>query len=398
MTDIIRTLFGTSWEELSLPAIEVFLASAEDEGLTWEAKGDRSAGRWPRTAQVEKAVCGFANSRAGGVLIIGAERAEGHRAGWAVPGLLPPGDEAALALDRVIRNGLRPVPTFRTRSWAVGEERSVAVVWVEPTDRPPSITRDGRVFERTTGATVPVTDPTALARLFDAGRHSVDLARAGATQAAVRALALPRLEALTPPGLLPWEADGGRPWIGLGVAATAHRLSPGEALKRQSVAEETERLSREFLRPSPHNYPLPDHFSIGPRADVVAVRVDPANPSDDRRHYFVCLGWDGGVGVACLDLGDRSLGRHWVEEVLRPMWTLAGRLVLLIGGAGQLHVSLHGLGPISWDQDWPDAERAREAVMTLEGAESAEDLEVPQDLLDAMELDLRRYGGEQLWT
>jgi hypothetical protein len=398
MADLIRTLFDSSWDELSRAEVETFLHSAEDEGLTWEVKGDQRECKWPRRAQVEKAVCGFANSQLGGVLIIGAHRADKRKPGWALHGLSDPGEEVDLALDRVIRNGIRPVPPFRVKSWLVEASRYAAVVWVEPTDRPPSITRDGRVFERTTGATEPVDDPVALAKLFDAGAQAISTAKINATQAATRALMLPHVPSLSPQGFLLWEeAEESRPWIGLGVAATTYRGDIGGRLVEQVFAEEAERTIRELLRPSPHNYPLPDQAFITPWGDVVAARVDPSNPSDHRRHYFVSVGWDGGVGVACLDLAQSRPGPSWSEEVLKPMWDLACRLVLLLGGTGQLHMSLHGTGWIGGGQAWPDLEHAREAVTTASGDESATTFTVPKEAVDDLELQLRRYAGEQLW-
>jgi hypothetical protein len=69
----------------------------------------------------------------------------------------------------VIRDGLRPVPSFEVRAWQISDDRAAAVVMVEPTPLPPCITTDGAIFERVSGRTVPAREPDTLARLYDRG-------------------------------------------------------------------------------------------------------------------------------------------------------------------------------------------------------------------------------------
>src|SRR5512132_1630296 len=71
---VVETLFGASWEDLEQHHVETFLDTADDEGLTWEVKGDRKRSQWPRPVQVYEPACAFGNSVDGGVLIVGAER------------------------------------------------------------------------------------------------------------------------------------------------------------------------------------------------------------------------------------------------------------------------------------------------------------------------------------
>jgi hypothetical protein len=78
---------------------------------------------------------------------------------------------------------MTPVPRIDVATWERDEGRHVAVVAVDPVAVPPSITRDGVVYERTSGQTLPVTDQVVLARLHDAGQH----ARSRAVDAARRA-------------------------------------------------------------------------------------------------------------------------------------------------------------------------------------------------------------------
>ena len=73
------TIFGPDFGALQLHDVAAFLAEADDESLLWEAKGGE--GR-PNAGAVRKAVCGFANSR-GGYLILGTDRAGGA---WTITG------------------------------------------------------------------------------------------------------------------------------------------------------------------------------------------------------------------------------------------------------------------------------------------------------------------------
>ena len=72
------TIFGVSWDALSLDAVRGFLVDADDEPLLWEAKGTRI----DKNA-VRQQVCGFANSHEGGYLILGADR---ESDGWSLEG------------------------------------------------------------------------------------------------------------------------------------------------------------------------------------------------------------------------------------------------------------------------------------------------------------------------
>jgi hypothetical protein len=157
------SLFEVEWDNLELAHVAVFLSDAGEEGLTWEAKG----GQTPNAGSVTKAVCGFANSR-GGYLILGAER---ETEGWTTTGIEFPGGEASTWLASVIGSTLRPVPKTEVKAWSVSDTRALAVVRVEPIAVTPCITNRGVIFERTSGQTNPVSDPSALARLFDQGQR-----------------------------------------------------------------------------------------------------------------------------------------------------------------------------------------------------------------------------------
>jgi hypothetical protein len=273
---VVETLFGVPWETLDEARVTAFLKEAGDEGLTWEVKGDLHRSEWPRREQIEKAVCGFANSRLGGVLIVGAERTDKRAPGWTLPGLQPPLEaETELAISRTIRTGVRPTPPFRVKAWEVGEGRKAAVVWVAPVDRPPSITRDGRVYERTTGATEPVSDPAMLSRLFAAGERASIEAEEKAGRVAVRSL--------DAAGVL--VAEAGYDWsdassmqgrVGVGLAATGYAPDIGDRLFRRSFGEAIERqLGAELRCVRAAGFEQSDKLSLRQQRENIVARLDP---------------------------------------------------------------------------------------------------------------------------
>ncbi|MCL4287117.1 MAG: putative DNA binding domain-containing protein [Thermoleophilia bacterium] len=140
----MMNLFGSSWDDLTLEAVETFLAGAEEEPLLWEAKGTAL-----EAYAVRKAVCAFANSHEGGYLILGASR-EGRV--WSLDGLQFP-DEAAVWVDKVVGDGIRPRPEIDVKAFPVARNRHVAVVLVTPITVPPCINR-GTVYERVPGRSI----------------------------------------------------------------------------------------------------------------------------------------------------------------------------------------------------------------------------------------------------
>lgn len=157
--------FPEPWEAVTATVVEGFLKEASEEGLTWEAKGGPDA---PSKKAIRKAVSGFANSRDGGCLILGAdETADG---GWVVSGVPLPGGETEPEkwLDSVLRAGLRPPPRVAVKSWALSEARWLMLLLMEPMAGP-CLTSDGVAYERLTGRTEPIREPTVLADLYRRG-------------------------------------------------------------------------------------------------------------------------------------------------------------------------------------------------------------------------------------
>lgn len=160
------TPFGCDWVAIQLDALDAFFRNSDEgEGLTWEAKADII-----RPAQIHKAASGFGNSALGGYLVLGAKWDNAARK-WTLPGVAL-GKEPKTWLSSVINSGTNPSPRIDVKSFATSPNMTVAVVRFVPVPNPPSITADGRVFERTVGQTLPVSDPSALARLFARGEEA----------------------------------------------------------------------------------------------------------------------------------------------------------------------------------------------------------------------------------
>ncbi len=395
---VVESLLGASWDELERSHVENFLAEAGDEGLTWEIKGDAHRGVWPRREQIEKAVSGFGNSHLGGVLILGAERKDKRKPGWALDGLEPPkGTESQIALGRAIR-GVRPTPPFRIKVWATQEGREAAVIWIRPVDRPPAITRDGRVFERTTGETEPVRDPAMLSRLFAAGEGAAQQAEEKALRGARAALGVSATQ-LVYGEVLNWNnATPNQGRVGVGVAATAYESDIGGRLFRASFAALIDRIAKSQLvcirAIGPES---PDYYLSRQTRESIVARLDPSIGLDHANRFAIRAGWEGSVGVACLLPEGTSLD-FLCDEVLRPAWTVASRLVLGLGGTGRLHLALFGSGPMQHGHAWPSVKRPVRRWLDLSGTEESEGFQIPLDDLSYVMDELRRTGGEERWN
>lgn len=170
-------------DTVTVPQVRAFLRDAEeDEGLLWEAKADDPGALRPEP--IRKAVCAFANSRDGGLIIVGAKFVAGS--GWSLPGLRnPPNIPIARWLDQVIQAGVNPVPIHFIRTFKATPARGpVALVKVLPLAIKPAVTTSGGVYVRTTTQSMPLNDPVLIAALFGEG----DAAREAAIRRGGQAL------------------------------------------------------------------------------------------------------------------------------------------------------------------------------------------------------------------
>ncbi len=158
----MQQFFDRPWDSLDVESVRRFLADADDEGVLWEAKGTRV----PHRDSVRKAVCGFANSL-GGYLILGAERR--NNASWELTGLQFRHPEPGTWVGSLIAAGVSPLPVFDSKQFELGDGRQAVVVQVEPVAVPPCMTASGVVYQRVSGQTLPVTDQRVLADLLEKG-------------------------------------------------------------------------------------------------------------------------------------------------------------------------------------------------------------------------------------
>lgn len=87
---------------------------------------------------------------------------------WAFEGAaFPNGDAPSDVTDVIVNGGVRPYPDgLLVRDFPVAAGRHVAIIYIPPSSTPPCITK-GTVYERVAGKTIPVTDPSRLAALFE---------------------------------------------------------------------------------------------------------------------------------------------------------------------------------------------------------------------------------------
>lgn len=334
------SFFGTPWATVTLDTVRDFLADAESEGLTWEAKGTER----PHPGSIRKAVCAFGNSERGGFLILGASR-DGPGSVWQLDPL-DFGDEPTAWLSRVIRGGVTPVPPYDIREWSEGGGH-VALVRIDDVAEPPCMTMTGEVFVRVSGESVRVTDPETLRRLYTRGEEQV--ARA-ITKA--RRRAEPESEARI-------GASLGMSGLGLTVERDPSELRLRVALTPVAAEEETEArvfrhsfaervleiISRLPLAPL-FPYSEQPRFASGVRRSGL-IAFD-ANERDAHR-WTIEVDSDATVTVALVvevEVGDAALllSEVLVRDAVRPAIAAASSLVEQAGGRGRgyLVVSLVG--------------------------------------------------------
>lgn len=317
------TLLGGPLHSLTAAEVQAFLDGADSEPLLWEAKG-RSLDRH----SVRKEVCGFANGRQPGYLILGAEESD---EGWTLGGFDFAGDPPAW-ISAVVADGLRPVPLIDVVTIRLDDDRHLAVVEVSPVAIAPCICR-GTVYERVSGRTIPVKEPIRLAELYKRGDAAHALARAGAESAADELMRDPRL-----PG-----AEDRMPRISLALAATGHPDDIASRLFSQRYeAALGEVVGVELVPAGPARPPDP----FGPR---VVMGFEQSNRYVDcndlhtyahRRDWHVRAIWDGTVAVYADWAVDRVAPEQIAEELIGPAWRAAHRLVSELGGYGPTHTEI----------------------------------------------------------
>lgn len=348
------TIFGPSWSELGIEAVQGFLDQADDEPLLWEAKGTRLDKN-----EIRRQVCAFANSHEGGYLILGAVKSDGpdEPAGWQLQGVEFP-DEPGVWVSALIgdpEKGVRPRPDFDVLAWGAPGGQ-VAVVRVEPVSTPPCIA-NGTVYERLPGRSQTVRDPIRLSELFTRGDHARREAQARADRAA-RIVLEDWLQGeageFQRPGLLRTddadEAEHARrqqsPFFlfSVGVAATGNPPDIAARLFQDVFAEEVWTRLRD--RPTG----LPPGFGSSPDAvywsqDALTWRHQLQGMVEDIT--VVRANWDGSVAAGQKIAVEDVLPDSLVDHRIAPQWRVADELVDRLGGFGDVYVTVTVVG------DWP---------------------------------------------
>lgn len=401
-------LFSTAWSDLDLDAVAGFLADAEEEGVTWEAKADDQRGRL-HPDSLRKAACGLAN-RVGGYILIGAKWDKAAKR-WELPGITRPDTEPELWVGKVLR-GLRPTPVYETRAWTLADDRIAAVVWIAPVDEPPCMTPHGQVYERVSSETIPVTDPARLDALFRGGQHARARAEHFANRAANRALDAPRWHSDRAVGIAVALAPVGRKTDDLGsqlfiesfgssmVDALQMFVRIGHPERSRVAPNRWERWQQQDA------LSLFAHFEQGGLFEPGGTGRRPSST------WYLQATWDGAV-VAAVALSPEAVGDLTdLGEVLTPAWKVIVPLAERLGGYGPAHLAAGVYAAPDLPRSMP---LVRDGVAiqrpppppkgTLFAALPERTLmgrcvsigAAASDVLSSMDRELRRAGGRETW-
>jgi hypothetical protein len=365
------TLLGQSLHQLTVEHLRSFLENAEDEPLLWEAKS--GAGKKP----IRKAICGFANGEQPGYLILGAVETDG---GWELPGAEFPGDDPPVWISEVIRMGLKPQPLIDVRSLKIAPGRKVAVVEITPVAIPPCVAQ-GTVFERISGATVPVEDPERLSDLYKRGRNALERAATAARSAAIGVIEDPDA-----PG-----AGSNWPCLALAVSATGHPPDISSRLFSEGFENAMVEITKRELIPPTPGAPEGYGLKINTGFEQSNRRVDCEDHLGHGRpcYWHVRVIWDGTVVVCSAWDIDSVQARHISEELINSAWTTASKILAELGGYGPTHMELQiqgGAALIGAPQGNP-MPRIQIGRGPLESAPD-------EALFSSVERELRRSTGE----
>ena len=301
------TIFGVPWSELRIEHVRRFLQSAGPEPLSWEAKGTELSRN-----ELRVQVCGFANSHDGGYLILGATEANGR---WVLDGLEFPADPPTWVTDVIGDHAVLPYPDgLDTKAFSVGDARHVAVVRIPPVATPPCNT-GGRVYERVSGRTIPVRDPTRLANLFQQGDEARKRAEASSQRAAISAIQR---------GPSRPNFDAAHIQFGVGLTATAYDLDIGRrlfSLKFQLLVEET--FASAIDDPLGRLRELP----LGWETAQDRRRLEAGPTHNFGSAWSIETTWDGAVGLHWIQALTSTRIDSVVDNGVRPAWA-AGEAIL----------------------------------------------------------------------
>lgn len=373
----MRSPFPVALPDLTEEHLRAFLAGAQEEGVTWEAKADGPEGRGRlRPEHVRNGVCALAN-QIGGHFIIGAAMREGA---WDLVGVEARG-EPGLWLDRAI-GGLRPLPRYSCRVFTLDDERWAAVVEVEPLTQTPCMTLDGQVFERVSSESVRVTDPGRLAQLFSRGEQARERAEG---QAARAVQAMQRVTGQQS-GVV----------VTLGLAAASYEDDIGSRLFHSRFRSHFDdaferRLFREPQLGTSSRTPGTHSIRQSYIQRTYGFNSDGKQFADCA--WVVRAQWDGSVGVSALLTGSILKVGGLFDLVMLPGWRLAADLVASLGGYGdaRMHLLVQVRAIAAYLGDF-----YRGLPGSVELTRWAEVAEPTDDLIGSVQRELQRAAG--LWS
>ena len=379
----MRSPFPVPLSALTVEHLRAFLAEADEEGVTWEAKADGPAdkGKGLRPEHVRNGVCALANQIGGHFIVGAAVRADAGEHVWDLVGVGIKDRDSGLWLDRAIR-GLRPVPRYRHKVFDLAEGRWAAVVEVEPLTQTPCMTSDGQVFERVSSESLRVTDPVRLAALFTRGERARERAE---TQAARAAQTLHRA--------------GGQPvgvGVTLGLAAASYEDDIGSRLFHSRFRDQLDeafeqRLFTELSQHRPH--PSQSRHAIRQSYVQRAYGFNSTGKPFSEVTWRVRAQWDGGVAISAALTGSILKHGSLFDMVLLPAWRLAADLVGALGGYGdaRLHLAIEVRAIAAHLGDF-----YRGLPGSVELTRWAEVDEPSGDLIGSVQRELQRAAG--LWS
>ena len=365
------SVFQVEWAHLGVEDIRAFFDTAGDEGLTWEAKAGKID-----TRSIGEAVCGFANS-VGGFLVLGVEGGKGES--WTLPGVSLPDSEPLAWASRVITDRTRPTPKFDVKAWSKDGGRHVVVIRVEPTPVPPCLTVDGLAFERVTSQTIKIKDPAVLADLLRRGEAAREAALARA-RAATR-----QVEDPAPIASDLHLSEVTRFCLGLsavgGPSNVSARLFSQRFMNRLYEVVRSVLLDAGQVREWGSPRLVPDHLHT-----MLKCRVElpwPTMPM--RQHYLIEAHRDGSVGIRWESSTQNISIESLANEQVRGAWRGATALVMELGGYGDGILTMRSRA----------ADRATSGLATMdECLERWVDLDDPESLdLASVARELTRAAG-----
>jgi len=356
---VVRTPFGTTWDELELEHLRAFFAERRNEGLTWEARGGQI-----RPEHVRAGVCAFGNSVLGGYLIMGASQ-DRDSGLWALEGWEPRTEPELWIGDCLSNDGVRPAPSHLVKSWSLGPSLWVAVLSVRPVAVPPCLTSSGEVWERLSGKSVRVTDPASLRRLFERGEAAMARAAQGASDA--------RQDLASAP------PEGRQCKIVVALASPSLPADVSAAVFRQATYDRLRELLTGPLRADP-----PEVNRLGGEVSQHALSAWSLSSFHSGEGYAMRVGRHGAVAVGRSDPDLDSGLRVAADDPnsLLPMWAAAVTLLRDLGAEGPAHVAVR-----LWDGRRGETDLARWSAVTDPGAQE----------LESIQREAQRALGQPAW-